>query len=236
VMQRAISRFIRVLRPRRLVALAAAAAVLGTGVAFAASLGVSSGDLTTYTVATTVPISSCTVTASGDTYADQSTLNAGGNFGTNTTMLVESSQALGLGTNKRSFVKFDLSSCSIPASAQIVSSTLNLYLSTAPTAARTYDAYRVTASWAETSLTWNNQPSVAASATSSIGTGTTSGTTLSWNVASDVQSFVSGSATNNGWLIRDSSESSSTTRRGTFATRETGTASQRPSLAITYYR
>jgi hypothetical protein len=221
---------------RSLLALAATAAALGSGAAFAASLGITSGDLTTYTVATTVPIGSCTLTATADTYADQATLSAGSNFGTGTTMQVESSQSLALlPTNKRSFARFDLSSCSIPSSAQVVSATLNLYLSTAPSASRTYNAHRVTATWGETTLTWNNQPGVAASATASIATGTTSGTTLSWNVASDVQSFVGGSLTNNGWRLSDSSESSATTRRGTFAAREIGTASQRPSLAITYY-
>jgi hypothetical protein len=231
---RRVPRLKRLLRGRRLLVLAAAGAALGSGAAFAASIGVTSADLTTYTVATTVPISSCTVTSTADTYADQATLSAGSNFGTNTTMQVQSSQTLGLGTNRRSFARFDLSSCSIPSSAQVVSAALQLYLSTAPSASRTYNASRITASWGETTLTWNNQPGVAA-ATSSVATGTTSGITLSWDVASDVQSFVSGSTTNNGWRISDAPESSTTTRTGTFATRESGTSSQRPSLAITYY-
>jgi hypothetical protein len=217
--------------------LAGLAAILGSGVAFAASLAVTSADLTTYTVATTVPVTTCTLTSGADTYADQATLNAGSNFGGNTTMLVESSVVVItlLPTNKRSFVRFDLSSCSIPATAQVLSGTLNLHLSTAPSASRTYQAFRLTGSWGETTLTWNNQPGVAGAQTASVGTGTTSGVTLSWNVLSDVQAFVSGTATNNGWRINDQTESSGTTRSGTFATRETGTASQRPSLTITYY-
>jgi hypothetical protein len=224
------------LRRRRLLALAGAAAVLGSGVAFAASLTVTSSDLTTYTMATTVPVSSCTVTSMGDTYADQATLSAGSNFGGATTMSVESSATLALApTNKRSFVTFDLSSCSIPSTAQVLSAALNLYLATAPSASRTYHATRVTASWSETTLTWNNQPGVAGSVTASVATGTTSGVTLSWTVLSDVQAFVGGSATNNGWRISDQSESSTTTRRGTFATREIGATNQRPSLTITYY-
>jgi hypothetical protein len=224
------------LRPRRIFPLAALPVVLGSGVAFAASLGVASKDLTTYTVATAVPVSTCTLTSVADTYADQSTLQAGNNFGTSTTMLVESSQTIGLvPTNKRSFVRFDLSPCSIPAAAQVLSGSLKLSLSTAPSASRTYQAFRATASWGETTLTWNNQPGVAGSATASVTTGTTSGVTLSWNVLSDAQSFVSGSQTNNGWRINDQSESSATAWTGTFATREAGTASQRPSLVITYY-
>lgn len=224
------------LGPRKFIALAAVSVVLGSGVAFAASLTVTSKDLTTYTVATAVPVSTCTVTSVADTYADQAVLNAVNNFGTGTTMLVESSQTLALvPTNKRSFVRFDLSSCSIPAAAQVLSGTLKLYLSTAPGASGTYQAFRATASWGETTLTWNNQPGVAGSATASVTTGTTSGVTLSWNVLSDVQSFVNGSLTDNGWRINDQTESSGTARTGTFATREAGTASQRPSLVITYY-
>jgi hypothetical protein len=235
--QSSSSRLRRLLHPRRLAVLVVAAAALGGGVAFAASLIVTSADLTTYSVATTVPVSSCTVTSIADTYADQAALSAGSNFGGGTTMLVESSvtSVTLLPSNKRSFVRFDLSSCSIPSVASVVSATLNLYLSTAPSASRTYDTFRVTGSWGETTLTWNNQPAVAATATASVATGSTSGTTLSWNVAGDVQSFVSGAATNNGWRISDRSESSTTTRTGRFATREAGTPTQRPTLTITYY-
>jgi hypothetical protein len=220
---------------RRIVAVLALSTIAAGSVAFAASLGVTSNDLTTYTVATTVPISTCTLTSVADTYGDQALLQAGSNFGGATTMSVESSQVLGLGTNKRSFVRFNLASCSIPAAANVVSGSLRLFLSTAPGATRTYQAFRATASWVETSLTWNNQPGVAGAATATTSTGTTSGVTLSWDVVSDVRSFVSGSVTNNGWRVNDSAESSAPARTGTFATREAGTASQRPSLVITYY-
>jgi hypothetical protein len=59
--------------------------------------------------------------------------------------------------------------------------------------------------------------------------------TLQANVATDVQSFVSGSLANNGWRLSDSAENSSTTRNGQFRSREFGTAAQRPQLVITYY-
>jgi hypothetical protein len=67
-----------------------------------------------------------------------------------------------------------------------------------------------------------------------VATGTTNGVTLSWNVASDVQLYADGTS-NFGWRIADSAEGANSNRQGTFRTRETGTASQRPSLSITYY-
>jgi hypothetical protein len=217
-----------------IVALLAVCTLAGGSFAFASSLGVTSSDVTVDTVGTTVPISTCTLTASADTYADQALLIS--NFGGAATMQVESSQTLALvATNKRGFVRFDLSSCAIPAVANVLSGTLKLFLSGAPSASSTYEVFRTTANWGETTLTWNTQPAVAGAASVLTTTGTTSAVTLSWNVVGDVRSFVSGSVANNGWRVNDQTESSATARTGTFATREAGTAAQRPTLVITYY-
>jgi hypothetical protein len=203
--------------------------LLGGGVGFAASLALTPKNLTVFTSASSVPISSCTLTANADTYADGAVLNQGANFGTATTLHVRS-DTLG---NKRSFVGFNVSSC-IPSGARIKTATLSLYLSTAPGASRTFQARRVTASWGETTLTWNNQPTVAGSATDSVSTGTTNNVTRSWNVLADVQAFADGTA-NNGWRIADATEGALGAQQGQFSSREHGTASQRPSLAMTYY-
>jgi hypothetical protein len=216
------------------VTIAAAALLLGGGVALAATLGVTSSSLTTSTILSTVPLSTCTLTPSADSYVDQATLQQGSNFGGATTLQVESSQTIGLiPTNKRSFVRFDISSCSIPAVASVQSATLSIFLSSAPSQSRTWNINRVTASWTENGITWSNQPGSTAS--TSLTTGTTSNVTLQASVASDVQSFVSGSLTNNGWRLSDSVESSSTNYNGQFRSREFGTASQRPKLVIDYY-
>jgi hypothetical protein len=218
-------------RPPRswLAAVAAGSVLLGGGVALAASLGITSSKLTTSTLVGTVPISTCTLTASADTYADGFLTNQGSNFGTQASMTVRSSTVTG---NARSFVNFALSTCAIPSVARVTAATLSLFLATAPSASRTYQLLPVSASWGETTLTWSNQPGVG-SLSGSVATGTTNNVTLSWNVLSDVQSFVSGSATDNGWRVSDSAESSLTARTGTFGTRES--ASNRPTLNITYY-
>jgi hypothetical protein len=193
------------------------------GIAFGASLILSSNRLTVF--------ASCTLrAATADTYVSQA--SSGSNFGTATTFSVRSQS---FGANRRAFVRFDLASCFIPATAEVITARLSLYMSTAPTANRTYQARRVTAAWTETGITWTNQAAVAASATSTTTTGTTSGVRLEWDVAADVSSFVNGSLVNNGWRIADSFESSSTARTATFNADEHATASQRPLLTITYY-
>jgi hypothetical protein len=204
------------------------ASALGTAsIAVAASLGVSSARLTSYSAAASIPASSCSLTSTADTYAYL--FSGSTNFGTGTTMFVQDRS----GRHQRSFAQFDVASC-IPGNALVVSASLGLYLVTAPASSRTYNANRVTASWVETTLTWNNQPAVNGAATASVATGTTNGVTLNWDVASDVQLFADGTS-DFGWRIADAAEGANSNRQGTFRTRETGTAAQRPNLSITYY-
>jgi hypothetical protein len=218
---------------RWFVAVVGASLLLTGGVGLAASLGVASQHLSTFTILATVPISTCTLTPAADSYVDQAVLQQGSNFGTAAALQVESSQLVVVPTNKRSFVQFDLSSCSIPAAAAVQSATLSVFLSTAPNQNRTWNIDRVTGAWTEGAITWTNQP-VSTSSTS-VATGTTPSVTLQATVTSDVQSFVSGSLTNSGWRFSDSAESSSTARNGQFRSREFATAVQRPTLVINYY-
>ncbi len=204
-------------------------ATLGAGAALAASLGVTSSRLTDSTYASSITPTTCTLTgATNDSYVNQS--STGSNFGTATTVSVRSSAL----ANMRTFAQFSLSSCSIPANALITAANLKLFMNSAPAVTRTYDVHRVTASWSQSTVTWTNQPSVAAIATASVATGTTSSVTLTWNVTSDVQTFSDGTA-NYGWRIKDQTEDSATARTGQFRSTEYGTASQRPILDITYY-
>jgi hypothetical protein len=222
---------------RALLVVAALTAVLASGVGFAAALAITPQTLTIFTSADSVPVTTCTRTAAADTYAHED--SSGTNFGTATTLQVRSGVTrvllLTFPDNKRSFVRFDLASCSIPASARVVSAQLNLFLSTAPSLSRTYQAHRVTQSWSETNVDWDNQPTVAASATASAATGIASNVTIGWDVRADTQTFVAGTATNNGWRIKDVTEGADPAHEGRFNSREHGTTSQRPSLVVTYY-
>jgi large repetitive protein len=219
---------------RWFLATVAAFLLLGTGVGVAASLSITSENLTTFTIVAPVPISTCTLTPSADSYVDEATLQQGTNFGGVTTLQVESSLSLGVvPTNKRSFVMFDLTSCSIPAVASVQSATLSVFLSSAPTQNRTWNIDRVTAAWTEGGITWSNQP--ASTGSTSVATGVTSNVTLQATVTANVQSLVSGSLANNGWRFSDSVEGSATVRNGQFRSREFGAVARRPTLVVNYY-
>ena len=148
----------------------------------------------TFQVAASVSLNSV-----ADTFAEQD--DADKNFGTTLDMLVQSKPT----ANHRSFAQFNVSS--IAAGSTIHSAILTLCATTVPASTRTYDVHRVTASWVETSLTWNNQPAAAATATDSA---TTPGSPacMIWTVAADVQAWVDGTA-NNGWRVTDSVEDDS---------------------------
>jgi hypothetical protein len=201
--------------------LAGAAAVGLVATAFAVPITVTSKALTTADAPVT--LTTVTLTAVADTYANQGSPTS--NFGTATTLNVRSASS----GNRRSFVRFNLSA--IPTSARVQQATLQLTMSTAPTASRSYEAGTVSATWAETTLTWNVQPAAAA-ATATVASGTTSGVTLSWNVTPDAATFVTTPASNFGWRIKDVTESSATARLGVFRSRQA--ASGRPTLVVVY--
>jgi hypothetical protein len=222
------------------------AVVLATGLTatagFAASLSATSQALTA--------LRTCTVTAtpSTTTAVADGTVRQGSptsNFGTTTSMDVASASS----ANRRIHVRFDLAGCapSIPSTATVRSATLRLYLTTLPAACRTLDIFRVTASWTETGITWNNQPfgttinnPASGSRTDSFDVGTPTGCenhlvgyVSGASVTTDVAAFVAGT-TNNGWMIRDDNEGSNTTRTSTFSTKELATIVLVPQLVVIY--
>jgi hypothetical protein len=216
---------------RRLILVAVAVAIPVAAVsAFATSLAVTSSALTSFSGATSVPTSTCTLGAEHDSYVSNALLQGDTNFGNATELHVSAG-----GTDKRSFVRFNLASCvpSLPSTSEVKSATLRLVLATAPSQNRTYAAHRVSASWAEGSITWNNQPGIGASS-GTVATGTTNGVTLQWTVTSDIQAFANGSATNHGWRIADTDESGLFgSQEGRFGSSEA--ASNHPQLVVVFY-
>ena len=161
--------------------------------------------------------------AVADTYVKE---DKGGddNFGTATDMQVNSEPT----KLKRAFVAFDVSS--IPAGSEITSATLTL-CSTRVESGRVEEARMVLDSWAETTITWNNQATVSTTVTDTMTVPATTGC-VTWAVAADVQKWVAGVA-NNGWRISDQDEA---TNSGDvrYRTRENGTAAERPKLDVNY--
>jgi hyaluronate lyase len=223
---------IRFSRPTK--AVVATLIVLGIttpAVAFAASLNVGPSHLTAFTK-TYGSTTTCTLTASADTFVQQD--NATGNFGTQNHLDVKSDST----KVRRAFVQFTLSSCSpaIPSTAIVRSATLKLVTNNKATATRTYQAFLATSTWTETGVTWNTQPSVAASATTTaaVAVNTASGTTVQWTTTGDVQAWFAAASTNFGWRVNDSQEGVTPNTTLTFDSREVTTAANRPQLVITY--
>ena len=133
--------------------------------------------------------------------------------------------------NHRSFAKFDISS--IPAGSTINSATLTLCATQVANATRTYNVHRVTGTWAEGTITWNNQPTVAGVITGSAATPPTPAC-MTWTVTTDVQAWVDGTA-NNGWRVSDSVEDSPTRRISKFRTSENGAVpADQPNLKVVF--
>jgi hypothetical protein len=212
---------------RRLLMLLALTLAIGTGVAYAASLNVTSWHL--WGGSQTLTKTTCTVTgALIDTYVDQNVPTTG--FGAAATLgLIPSGNA---GKQQWTFVEFDLSSCNIPTTGGADSATLSLYLSTAPTTSFSYDLTRVTSTWAST-LTWNQAQALtyAASPTTSIAGGTTVGL-RTFTVTADVDTFIKGGA-NYGWRVSDTGSGQNLVK-DTAKFAATDSAVNVPTLTINY--
>jgi hypothetical protein len=218
-------RFFRI-TPRRVAAILAATVGIGAGAAYAASLSVGSWHL--WAGSQTLTKATCTLTgttSTTDTYVTQATPN--GTNGALQTMLVRTNS----GGVDWSFVRFDLSSCNIPATGGADSATLTLFITTAPSSARTITVTPVGTTWS-TALTWNiAQTLTYGSPTTSFATGTVNNVSKSATVTVDVDELIKSSTANFGWRLSDSGSGNATT---TFATAENGTASRHPQLVINY--
>ena len=231
--------------PLLLLAAAAIASGLSVAVVHAASLNVGSQALTPYRTCTLLATPSTTTSVIDASVRQGSASSA---FGTQTTNNVASSS----GGNRRLYLKFDLTACSpaIPSTAVIRTATLRNYLTAIPSAVcRTVDIFRVTATWAEGTITWNNQPfgttinnPASGTATDTFAVGSAAGCgnlstgayTTGALVTSDVTTFLGAPATNFGWMLRDGTEGSATAYTSTMSAKELGTAAQAPELVVTY--
>ncbi len=146
------------------------------------------------------------------------------NFGSDTDLLVDSC----FWWTDRTFVKFDLSS--IPSGSYVLNGTLQLYVYDTRATNRNYGAHRVTASWTESSITWDTQPSFSITATDVV---SVSSGWLSWNVTTDVADIVSGGA-NYGWCIKDENENTIALRYSYMYSSEYSDSTYWPRLIVKY--
>jgi hypothetical protein len=114
-----------------------------------------------------------TLTPTEDTYVSQT--NAGGLHGDYTYLATNAAPG-----ERRAYVKFTVDG--IPAEATGVSATLRLWGQT--TSASTFTVWQTTSTWAEGTLTWNNQPALGTLVTTR--TGVSSGQYNDFDVSSSV--------------------------------------------------
>ncbi len=218
------------LSPRRVALLAAATLGLGSAGGYAASLGVASWHV--WGGSQTLTKGTCTLSGTGstfDTYVLASSPTS--NHGSNSTMQIDPTAD---GSPEWAFVRFDLSSCNLPATGGANSATITLTITNAPNASRTLTVTPVYSNWAET-LNWNQAQSLSyGTPTTTFATGTSTGRTLSFTVTVDVDALIKNSSASYGWRISDGDPagSSASKDRTAFDTSEAG--SGQPSLAISY--
>jgi len=216
-------------------------------IGYASSLSVASANLTVYATCTLSGTTGASASVR-DSFVDENaptTTNGGA-----ATMNSQSRN----NRNRRSYVSFDLTTCApnVPSSAIVTSATLRLWVTAVPVATcRTEDVFAVTSAWTQSAITWNNQPfgnainsPASGTRTDSITVGSGAGCTIGsaaqyvpWNVTTNVGNFVSGGATNFGWMIRDDAEGANGAGfTVTFSTSNAASVPQAPQLVVTYRR
>jgi hypothetical protein len=125
------------------------------------------------------------------------------NYGDNLTMNVSAGSS-GNETDW-SFVRLDISS--LPAAGAVIqSATLRLWAVSYPDFTRTYDVHLVTDNWTESSINWDSQPSVNATAVTSADTADSIITPMEWNVTSEIIDWSDNTTPNYGFRISDQYE------------------------------
>ena len=143
----------------------------------------------------------------------------------------------------RTYIQFDVSS--LPSGAVIEDASLELYYFAAVSTASAgpIGAYKVTSSWNESSITWDDQPTASSTATDTvIVPAANTSSFLSWNITELVEGWrvknniynVSTRTTNYGVMLRDTDESTVEHYKG-FHTSDELNANERPKLTITYW-
>jgi hypothetical protein len=140
-----------------------------------------------------------------------------------------------LTTNKlRAYFQFDLSS--VPMNAVVVEAKLKIYQwLTYGTENFLIGIYPVTDSWDENTITWNLQPASSSTweATAEVVVGTT--TWQSLDIDGLVQSWIDGSITNDGLVLKDTNEVTANSQMLFYTSDYSVNVNFRPKLEMDYY-
>ena len=136
------------LTPLRLAAAVLIASFASTGVAYAASLGLSSNKLWAWGQTLNKATCNQTSATADDTYVQQAS-PASTSGGTATTLAISPTA----GSQNYAFIRFDLSGCSLPTTGGADSAVLSVTVTTSGT--DTISVFPVTSSWSSSTLNWN---------------------------------------------------------------------------------
>ncbi len=208
--------------PLRLAVAIMVGSVAVTGVAYAASLGLSSKKLYAWNQTLTKGTCNQTSTTANDTYVQQASPNSTAG-GTATTLTISPTA----GSQDYAFIRFDLSGCSLATTAGADSAVLTVRVTTA--GADTVSVYPVTSSWSSSTLNWNG---VGALTIGSTATGTfTTNTTGAKNVTvtADVDAAIK-AGNLWGWELKVTTGTAAVA----LGAAENATAGNRPSMTLSY--
>jgi hypothetical protein len=209
--------------PLRLAVAILVASLASAGVAYAASLGLSSKKL--YAWSQTLTKGSCnqTYATADDTYVQQGSpkSTAGGSA-------ARLSVTGGTTAQDYAFIRFDLSGCNLPTTAGADSSALTLDVTTGST--HTISLFPVYSTWSSATLNWNGLGglTIGTTATTSF-TGSAGSHTLT--LTADVDAAIKAGVLW-GWELRDTTAGAAVTTR--IASASNGTIANRPSLTLSY--
>jgi hypothetical protein len=157
---------------------------------------------------------------------------SGSNYGSSSILFAGASTA---GARLRSYLQFDL--IGIPSTAVVTNADLGLYyFFTSGAVATPIGAYRVTGTWTEGGITWNNQPTSAATQvyTRTVPASATNAF-LYWDIDSLVQGWIDGSIPNQGVMLRDIDEGTVEAYKDFRSSDYATDITKRPKLVIYYY-
>lgn len=208
--------------PLRLAAAIVVAAFASTGVAYAASLGLSAAKLHAWSQTLAKGTCSLTSTAADDTYVQQanptSTLG-----GTDANLTVGG----GAGAQNYAFIRFDLSSCNLPPTGGADSALLSLTVTSKSN--DTISLYPVYTAWSSSTLTWNGLGLLSIGPTATASFVPSNPGLVNITVTADVDAAIK-AGTLWGWELRDTSGIAASA----VGSVENNAAGKRPSLAVNY--
>ena len=212
------------LTPLRLAAALLALSFAGVGIAYAAGMSVTSGQVGAARQSLTKGSCQLGASAVSDTWIDErnpTQANSG-----DTTLQIQNNK------NKvdNAFLRFDLGSCNVPTTGGADAATLTIVVTSATKTNHTVSLYPVTSSWSPSTLTWNAAQSLTIGSTPTDSFTTTTGAhTLT--VTADLDAAIK-AGTLWGWELVDTAGSKNSTTE--IASSSYATSSYRPSLSLSY--